>query len=504
MKAVFVLFDSLNRLALGCYGGSAIRTPNFDRFAARAVTFDKHYVGSLPCMPARRDLHTGRLNFMHRSWGPLEPFDNSFSELLRGAGVYTHLVSDHLHYFEDGGATYHSRYSSYAYIRGQEYDPWKAMVQPPIARFREKYSDKHYDFERRSNRLNHVINREFMTEEEDFPGPRTFAAGFEFLDGNRTADNWLLQIECFDPHEPFHAPERFKRQYATGYNGKIVDWPVYEQVTDSAEEIAEIRANYAALVAMCDDYFGRLLDYFDKHGMWDDTALVLTTDHGFLLAEHDWWGKNLMPYYEEISHVPLIVHHPDLAARAGGRVDALTQTIDVMPTLLETFGVAPPAEARGRSVLGLAQGRDPAPAAVAFGMFGGPIGVTDGRYAYYIYPEDLYAPGLHEYTLMPMHLNTLFSAAEMETARLAGPFDFTKQMPVLQIDALKDARRIPIHDGALFGDVGTNLFDLAVDPEQAKPFRNAEIEARLVSAVTAIFRAHDAPPEIYDRYRLAA
>src|SRR4029450_6553041 len=74
MRTIFVLFDSLIRNGLGCYGGTSIATPNFDRFAKRAVTFDNHYVGSLPCMPARRDLHTGRLNFMHRSWGPLEPF----------------------------------------------------------------------------------------------------------------------------------------------------------------------------------------------------------------------------------------------------------------------------------------------------------------------------------------------------------------------------------------------------------------------------------------------
>ena len=57
-------------------------TPNFDRLAERAVTFDSHYVGSMPCMPARRDMQTGRLDFLHRSWGPLEPFDNSFPELL--------------------------------------------------------------------------------------------------------------------------------------------------------------------------------------------------------------------------------------------------------------------------------------------------------------------------------------------------------------------------------------------------------------------------------------
>ena len=72
MRLIYILFDSLNRHALGCYGGREVATPNFDRLAKRAVTFDTHYVGSLPCMPARRDLHTGRLNFLHRAWGPLE------------------------------------------------------------------------------------------------------------------------------------------------------------------------------------------------------------------------------------------------------------------------------------------------------------------------------------------------------------------------------------------------------------------------------------------------
>ena len=95
MKIVFLLFDSLNRHMLSPYGGTRIPTPNFDRLARRAVTFDGHYVGSLPCMPARRDLQTGRLSFLHRSWGPLEPFDNSFPELMATAGAYSHLVTDH-------------------------------------------------------------------------------------------------------------------------------------------------------------------------------------------------------------------------------------------------------------------------------------------------------------------------------------------------------------------------------------------------------------------------
>src|SRR3546814_12090020 len=124
------------RSALQCYGGSAIETPNFDRFSRRAVTFDRHFVGSLPCMPARREMHTGRLNFLHRSWGPLEPFDQSFAQLLGAQDVYTHLVSDHYHYWEDGGATYHNRYNTWEFVRGQEWDKWKAMVQPTLERVR--------------------------------------------------------------------------------------------------------------------------------------------------------------------------------------------------------------------------------------------------------------------------------------------------------------------------------------------------------------------------------
>ena len=501
VKTVFVLFDSLCRTAMGCYGQTPVRTPNFDRFAQRAVTFDSHFVGSLPCMPARRDLHTGRLNFMHRSWGPLEPFDNSFPEQMRDAGIHTHLVTDHLHYFEDGGSTYHGRFRTWDFIRGQEYDPWKAMVQPPIARLREKFAQKHYDFDAGWKRLQHAVNCEFMQEEHDFPLARCFASGFEFLDLNRTVDAWFMMLECFDPHEPFHAPRRFKEQYATGWKGGVLDWPHYEKCTDSAAEIAEIRANYAALVAACDHYFGLLLDYFDRHDLWRSTALVLSTDHGFLLAEHDWWGKNLMPYYTEISHIPLIVHHPDFASRAGQRRRALTQTMDLMPTFLDLHGLEVPAEARSQSVVPLLE-RDTARRDIGiFGMFGGPIGATDGRYTYYLYPDDLYAPGLHEYTLMPMHLHSLFSPAELRTSQLVGPFDFTKGMPILRIDALKDARRIPAHDNKRFDPgVGTTLYDLATDPKQMRPFRDAALERRFHAGIAGQLRLHQAPDELFARY----
>jgi arylsulfatase A-like enzyme len=70
MKAVFILFDSLKRHLLAPYGGKRVPTPNLACLAERAATFERHYVGSLPCMPARRDLQAGRLSFLHRNWGP--------------------------------------------------------------------------------------------------------------------------------------------------------------------------------------------------------------------------------------------------------------------------------------------------------------------------------------------------------------------------------------------------------------------------------------------------
>ena len=241
MKTVFLLFDSLNRRMLNSYGGKYLETPNFNRLAEKTVQFNNHYIGSMPCMPARRDMHSGRLSFLHRAWGPLEPFDNSFPELLRLNNTYTHLVTDHYHYFEDGGATYHNRFNSYDFIRGQERDPWKAMVKPPLEKFREKYHKSQLNLDNREHVYYfYPINSEFIKEEKDFPSVKCFASGLDFLQTNKDADNWFLQLETFDPHEPFFAPERFRETIKTNYRGPRLDWPQYERVTETDEEVAEL------------------------------------------------------------------------------------------------------------------------------------------------------------------------------------------------------------------------------------------------------------------------
>jgi arylsulfatase A-like enzyme len=505
LRVIFVLYDSLVRGAMQCYGGTHIDTPQFQRFAERAVTFDTHYVGSLPCMPARRDMHTGRLNFLHRSWGALEPFDQSFSELLRASGVYTHLVSDHYHYWEDGGSTYHNRYSSWDFIRGQEWDKWKAMVQPPLERFRAMYHGLQQPTAAGDGRLQSMVNREFMKAEEEFCCPRTYASGFEFLDQNRGADNWLLHLECFDPHEPFHAPARFRKRYPTGYTGPILDWPRYKRNEENALEVAEMRANYAALMGMCDDYFGRLLDYLDRHDMWKDTAVILTTDHGFLLAEHDWWGKNRMPFFNEIAHIPMLVYHPDLASRGGQRRRSLTQTTDLMPTLLDLFGLKPPPTVEGRSLLAMMENDQPVREAALYGMFGAGTNITDGRYTYFRYPEDMSRQDMYEYTLMPMYQKSLFPVEDLRRATLMNGFGFTQGVPLLKVPARRNVKGQPVGhlgQGGGYEDTTTVLYDLETDPEQQRPFRDAAIEGQLLQQMAKLMRENEAPPEAFLRLGL--
>src|SRR5262245_39984663 len=187
MKCIMVMFDSLNRHMLPAYGCDWTHAPNFSRLAERAATFDRSYVCSMPCMPARRELHTGRPNFLHAPWGPIEPFDDSSIEMLKNAGVYTHLASDHYHYWEDGGSTYHNRYSSWEFFRGQEGDLWRGEVAdpklPPNALGRHARMDTYSRHD--------MINRAAMPREADHPQPQTFAAGLDFIRRNAAQDRWF-------------------------------------------------------------------------------------------------------------------------------------------------------------------------------------------------------------------------------------------------------------------------------------------------------------------------
>ena len=492
MKAIMVMFDTLNRHMLPPYGCDWVHAPNFRRLNDRTVSFENSYVASMPCMPARRELHTGRYNFLHRSWGPLEPFDDSMPEILGDHGVYTHLTTDHQHYFEDGGATYHQRYTTWQFHRGQEGDAWMGQVGdpdiPPTVTARGDTSGRTGGKMWRQD----WVNRTFLTREEDQPQAKTFADGLDFIRRNHGEDRWFLQLETFDPHEPFFTQEEFKALYPHDYDGLHFDWPPYRRVDETEEEIQHVRYEYAALLSMCDKYLGKVLDLMDELSLWDDTMLIVCTDHGFLLGEHDWWAKVAQPFYNEVAHTPLFIWDPRLG-RQRQRVNGLVQMIDLPATLLDFFDVDLPGDMQGIPLREAMLNDAPVRPGALFGVHGGHVNVTDGRYVYMRAPAAPDNSPLYEYTLMPTHMRQRFAVEELQTLTLADPFGFTKGCRTL---------RIPARMWMNPHQFGTLLFDLRSDPQQTNPIQDPVIEERMIRLMVHLMQENDAPREQFERLGL--
>jgi len=303
-------------------------------------------------MPARHDLLVGSLDFLWRPWGSIEVWEAAITSELRRKGVTSVLVSDHPHLFETGGENYHTDFTAWAYERGHENDPWRtrsdptavgAPVLPSAARapVHRAYDDA----------------RTWFREEADFPGPRTMRAAAEWL--RRDAphhDEFLLVIDEFDPHEPFDTPEPWASMYDDEWEGDRVIWPPYAVdalatgVLD-ARTAAHVRANYGSKLSMIDHWLGDVLDAIDALG--PDVAVIVCTDHGHYLGEHDTFGKPGSPIWKALGQIPLMIRWPGAPV---GRSSALTTTVDLHATLCEAFDVAPTHRTHGRSLLPLLTG----------------------------------------------------------------------------------------------------------------------------------------------------
>ncbi|MBQ9047971.1 MAG: sulfatase [Solobacterium sp.] len=499
MRAVMVMYDSLRLDMLPCYGGKEVELPNFKRLAEKTAIFDSSYVCSMPCMPARRELHTGRANFLHRSWGPIEPFDDSMPEILKNNGIYTRIVTDHNHYIEDGGASYVQRYNTWECNRGQEGDPWQGYAGEvgenihahPVA----DGTPAIYGRSLKRLRDNDMLNREAMKKEEDYPQAKTFAQGVEFLERNHDVDNWYLQIETFDPHEPFTVPDKYISRICDPDTVGDLDWPSYAPVTEPEEEIRSFRMHYLALLSFCDESLGKVLDEFDKYDLWKDTMLIVNTDHGFLLTEHGWWAKG-SPYYQEIVHTPLFIWDPRLGVK-GERRNAVVQTIDLAPTLLEYFGQEIPKDMIGRPLKDVIAADTPVREYAVFGNHGGTLYVTDGRYKLMLAVKEN-PPELYDYTLMPTHMRERFSVAEMQSAEYVEPFSFTKGCKLLKVHC----PQITAGGAGQLQPGEEWLFDLVNDPKEECRINYPEVIARMKAGALAVLKENDAPEEIINRYNL--
>lgn len=493
MKTIVILMDSLNRHYLNAYTDTFVQTPNIDRLAARGVCFDNHYSASLPCMPARRDMMNGRYNFLETPWGPLEPYDDCLPALLRGRrapgaravgepGTYTHLITDHYHYWEWWGQGYHNFFDTWEFLRGQEGDNEIPRVrEPEVPECRGKGKMRRQDW----------INRSLMDSErdEDYPTVRCFQRAVDFLDHNHDADDWFLHLEVFDPHEPFMCPKTYRDLYNDTWDSRYhYDWPDYAALDpelDDPAAVEHIRKSYAGTLTMADAWLGKLLDAMDTYDMWKDTAVILTTDHGHLLGEHGYWAKNYMFDYNELTHIPFLVAAP--GAPAGARRAALTSQIDLMPTVLDLYGRTPSAHVQGKSLAPLLAADGAHHDSVLYGYFAKDVNWTDGRYTYCRQPRA--GSVTQHHTAMATH--GIFDRwNKAETGR------FLERVPY-------PVYRTPIpslhhHDAPDFNPI----HDLEADPHQERPIHDAALEAELAGKLKATLERYDAPPCQYERLGL--
>lgn len=500
MKSILFLTDTFNRRFMKLYQESGIRLPNIERLADRSAVFENHFTASAPCMPARRDIMTGRVNFLERNWGPVEPFDNTLPEELRKHGISSRIVTDHYHYFEIGGENYCQMFDSWELVRGQEWDPIESRIRKTAIPDHLGKIVPQYWYNR----------AEFAEKEDQYPSAVTVRKAASWLDENHDLDQFFLWVEPFDPHEPFDVPKEYLDAVGDTYEGLLYMWPEYKKVDVDQEALTHIRKRYLALMLMVDAQLGTLLDVMDRYDMWKDTCFIFTTDHGYMLGEHGYMAKNYMPAFNEVFHIPLIVHLPG-GEQAGRRIGALTQNIDLMPTLLDLYGIDPEScrnRMHGSSWLPLIRGEQEKIRDYAlFGYFGKQINLTDGTYTYFRSPSPDNRP-LNLYTAMPTDIRVYFNEDRIsDFSRIeAGPFLSWTDYPVYRIpaDVVKDnddgtLRYVWLYDW----EQVDQLYQIKDDYEQRVNLITAEPDqvCRMAEAMKVLMNQLDAPPEQFTRMR---
>ncbi len=364
MNVIVVVSDTFRRDNLTCYANTKVNTDNLDRLAADSLVFDRAYTASFPTIPNRTDCFTGKFTFPFYTWSPLRRDETILSDVLTRAGYVTQLICDTPHLINTG--SFFSRgFRGWNFIRGQEGDLLRtgANLDVKLPCPREKLRAKGRPL------LQHMRNNYYRRTEEDYIAAQSAKAAMQWLDENHKADNWFLWLDMFDPHEPWDPPEDLLALYLEDLSGVRIPHPEYMELSAfTPEEMKYIRAAYLAEVTLVDRWIGKLLDKITQMGLWDNTTLIFTTDHGYYFGEHGVVGKRSeWGLYEEITHLPLIIRSP--VAPAPRRVEAIVQPPDLMPTILDLCGVEHPPAMHGRSFYPLISGEARAHRDYAFSSY---------------------------------------------------------------------------------------------------------------------------------------
>ncbi len=380
MNVILMVFDSLRKDCLDVYGSTPwgqVHTPHFEAFAEEALVMTRAYPESLPTLPTRRALYTGRRVYpFHDSdfnlkgdfkgapgWGPIPEEQPTLAEVLRDAGYRTGLVSDVYHMFKPS-KNFWRGFDQWNFVRGQELDPYRSGP-----RLRAEQMEHWFNREMREQGLGNkivvdvvddfvrqcVMNYYGRDREEEYFAPKVLREACLWLEQNRDADSFFLTIESFDPHEPWLPPAYYRDMYVEE-EGEEQIISAYGDVSGLSDGVvARTRANYSGEVTMCDRWFGHLMEQLRVTGRLDDTLVVLTSDHGHSIAERGYMGKRGYPSAPEVFDIPLLIRFPG-AEHAGAESDAFVQHHDITATILDALDVAPAESIDGISFLTSALG----------------------------------------------------------------------------------------------------------------------------------------------------
>jgi len=298
---LLVSLDTLRADHVGVYGCDLPTTPSLDHLASEGALFE-HVIATYPSTPgSHMSMLTGVYPNVHGVIGPLDtlPADvPTLAELLAAHGWETGAVT------EDGmlvaGAGFQRGFAYYRENKGASI--WDASGQVDV----------------------------------------TFRNGLRWLEAHR-GEKFFLFLHTYQVHEPYSPPPEFDRFHTYRDGDREVE------ITAATPAAIRDRHLYAGETLYTDHEIGRLLDGLHALGLDERTLVVFTSDHGEEFGEHGWKGHD-ETLYEEVLHVPLIVRAPGLVP-AGVRVPRQASLVDLVPTLLELLGVAPPRTLHGRSLV---------------------------------------------------------------------------------------------------------------------------------------------------------
>jgi arylsulfatase A-like enzyme len=369
MNVLFIAVDDL-RPQLGCYGVKHIISPNIDRLARRGLLFESTYCQQAVCGPTRASLLSGVRPDTSKIYGNNTPvrkamprvttlpehFKNNGYETLSIGKIYHHPSDD-----RQGWSKEPSRAGTFpaGLWKGRGY-----LTSTAIAEM-EHYGKQFPEMKGRGPAFEAAD-----VPDDSYPDGANVVHAIQEL--NRLKDRpFFLAMGLYKPHLPFNAPKRYWDMYKPE-DIKLADNPFVPKNAPSyamtnwgelrnyygipkkgpcSEELArQLIHGYYACITYIDTLVGRLLDELERLELADNTVIILWGDHGWKLGEHGGWCKHTN--FELDTHVPMILSVPGMKT-AGRRTKALTEYVDIYPTLSEACGLDLPGHLEGLSMMPL-------------------------------------------------------------------------------------------------------------------------------------------------------